>query len=680
MLFLKQLPNKYLTFILFYLSFTVTYSQNMGFCDRAALIVKTAEKYHYNPRAVDDKFSELVFSNFINILDPYGFYFTHSEYEQLEQYKYSIVEDIIQHKSGFLQKSTQLYLNKLLFVDSLITSFENHEFDFNQNDIITFTKTTQFVSRNQLIDRWEKSIKLHILTSYFSDIDSGAENQAISSEKILALKNTILINENCRSKSKINYSGGIEEYVVEALLKAIASAFDPHTNYFSQTAQSEFITQLSKEKFSFGFDINRNDFGEIEILQIIPGSPTWNSNLMNEGDVIMSVKALGKEKDFNCISTDEVMFFLANDEVKEADFLIRKKNGKQFSLTLVKEKLDIEENVIRSFVLEGEKNIGYIYLPVFYSQIANDVAKELVKLRKENISGLIIDLRNNGGGSMMEAILLSGIFVDYGAVGIIQTRNEPPTSLKDAMKGTIYDGPLIIMINSYSASASELFTASMQDLNRAVIVGNTSFGKATMQQIIPIDACNYPVLEQYRDSSKDFVKLTIGEFYRVTGESHQKKGVIPDVELPYNFDNYEVSERSFASALNPTFNEKKVYYYPQSPQPVSELKTLSEARIKKDSVFIDLENKRKKISEEENKFSVPVNFNSFMKFIQSKEKTGITYKKQSAFSVKKRNDIEAVTGTSNKDIIVNAVDQMERDYYLGEAYHIINDLVNIKNR
>ncbi len=660
-------------------------------CNEALMIVKTAEKYHYQPRAVDNDFSELVFSGFITLLDPYGLYLSKSELEELEEAKYSIDDEILNQSCFFLKKATDVFRNKLLSIDSLLTSFETRDFDYNIDDSITIINGSVLHSDNQRMNQWEKMIKLQVLSSYFSNVDSVEKSQDEIVELLHDLEKVQIRREQHRIESKILDNGGLEEYVGSCFLKAVAMAFDPHTLYLTQAEEQAFIGSLSKETKSFGFYVSKNDFGEIEIVKIIPGSPSWKSNALNVGDVILKVGAFEIEKDFDCIGIKEALDFLASEEIERAEFLVRKKNGKELELSLQKEKIDVQENIIQSFLLEGKAKTGYIYLPSFYSQsdennfsykgCANDVAKELVRLKREGISGLIVDLRDNGGGSMLEAILLSGLFIDYGALSISQSRGVEPLSIKDMNRGTIYGGPLIILINTFSASASELFAAAMQDYNRAVIVGTKSFGKSSMQEIVPIDAYRFNNLETYKGVPRGYLKLTRGVFYRVSGKSLQEEGVIPDIKIPSVYQNDQVGECTYPSALAPLSTDKKTYYYPLKDLPIKTLNDLSKARLMNDSAFIVPNKLSKNNIWNQRDYSIPLKLEAFKQYFQAMGSVD-PLKEELSFSVKYPSYIESINEQfeSYNDVNEGSMSRIKRDIYIGEAYSIINDLIDLNRK
>ncbi|MCB0856276.1 MAG: hypothetical protein KDD63_28855, partial [Bacteroidetes bacterium] len=436
-------------------------------CNEAWKIVQTIEKFHFEPRPVDDEFSALVFETFIDELDPEKMFFTQTEIARLEPFKLKIDDEIKSKNCDFLTEVTDLYKQKQEDVYHLLDSIEKQNWDITIVDSLVITEERNFQTKSELMEEWAKRLKLQIMASYVSGLDSGDFLQPPNKESFMEIQSKVIGRAKCRIQAKIEEERKLQDHVSGLFLNAIAHAFDPHTMYFKPETKDLFESMLSKETYSYGIEIFRNQSGKVEIYQIVPGSIAWNSNSLHEGDVILSVKAPGEEiLDFDCLSMGEIYRFMVSPKHDHATFFILKKNGKEISIDLHKEKVEVEENVISSFILEGKHKVGYMNLPTFYSPMdgysylqegcARDVATDLIKLKREGIEGLIFDLRDNGGGSMMEAIRLVGIFINFGAVTITSSSDKKLVTLKDDNRGTVFSQPLVILVNSYSASASEL--------------------------------------------------------------------------------------------------------------------------------------------------------------------------------------------------------------------------------
>jgi carboxyl-terminal processing protease len=285
---------------------------------------------------------------------------------------------------------------------------------------------------------------------------------------------------------------------------------------------------------------------EMTVDEVMPGSSAYFTEKIDKGDQLLKVKHKNDEYEIACSSLKKIDEIITSNEYKTADFTFRKKSGEIYNVRLNKKVMKDYQNNVFSFKVKTENaTIGYIRIPSFYStfengksSVSNDVAKEVYKLQEDNIDGIIIDVENNGGGSMEEAIKLSGLFIDVGPLAVMNNNKNKKEILRDLYRGTIYNGPIVVMVNGFSASASEFFANAMQDYNRAILVGNRTLGKASMQRIFPLNKEN-----------DEFLKLTLEKFYRITGKSNQYTGITPDVEIPLLFDKQMPREDSYETAL-----------------------------------------------------------------------------------------------------------------------------------
>ncbi|MFN6945910.1 MAG: S41 family peptidase, partial [Cytophagaceae bacterium] len=483
----------------------------------------------------------------------------------------------------------------------------------------------------------------------------------------------------------LKHPRGYEDYISLLFFNSITTCFDAHSHFMSKEVWKSFRADISKETDSFGFSLEEDNNGNIIIANIVPGGPAWKSNELHKGDVIMQVSwENGAYEELLGSDLEEVEYLLQNTISSEASFKTRKKNGLINNVTLIKEKLEDDENIVKSFILEGEHKIGFISLPGFYTEwenlsglgCANDVAKEIIKLKKEGIEGLILDLRYNGGGSLEESLNLAGIFIDEGPLFILKERDEKPKLVKDMNRGTIYDGPLLVMVNGESASASELVAATLQDYNRAIITGSQTFGKATGQAIIPLDT-NAANLANFT-SPYGLASTTVYKLYRITGASNQARGLTPDITIP---DHSYLSESGESKLFNAFHNDsvaKKVYYKKLPPLPVKQLSENSLERIRNNPGF------QPSNFPKENYQDFPLyisgyleRINTIKNFYQEVEtapqKTTI-YKITNLIADQERMMIDVYGGILNK----NRIDGLLSDITLEESYNILCDYIKMK--
>ncbi len=331
----------------------------------------------------------------------------------------------------------------------------------------------------------------------------------------------------------------------------------------------------------FGFNLDEDEDGNVTIKNLAPGSSAFKSGMINKGDKMISIQWEGsKPIDVSGASAEEIGEMLSANNHAKATITFIKADGTKRQVELAKEQQEDtgDNNKVKSYLLKGAKTIGYISLPSFYEDwedkrsingCSNDVAKEILKLKKENIDGLILDVRYNGGGSVMEAVDLAGIFIDAGPITQFKLKEPKPITLKDGNRGTIYDGPLTLMVNGFSASASELLAGTLQDYHRALIVGSSTYGKATGQRILPLDTTINMNENIDNIHTPSFLKLTISQLYRVTGSTAQFKGVVPDIILPDATDAYDTKEKNEPFAILPNNIDANKYYLPNNPLPIN---------------------------------------------------------------------------------------------------------------
>ena len=575
--------------------YTVTAQSSSKFQKQAIILKRMIERNHYSPKPVNDLFSQQLFEHFIHRLDENNLYFTSADIKELSAYR-SLLDDELNGKEwNFFNKVLIVYRQRLQKADSLIAAIMEKPFDLQVNERIFFTKDSMRHAQNEqeYKRRWNKWLKYNTLIQLTGDIIEGddpkkaLQNEASARQKVKASER--------RSIQKIlNHPSGYDQYIAALYCDEIANAFDPHTEYMPPAEKETFEAQVGAAGFYFGITLSENAKGEVEIDRLMPGSPAWKSGELNKGDVLLKLSWEGKEPiDLKGATEEEISELLSGSNTNRLHITVRKANGIEKTTSLIKEKIKDDDNTVKGFVLKGSKKIGYIYLPDFYTALeggtascANDVAKEIVKLKKENIEGLILDVRFNGGGSLTEALDMAGIFIDAGPLCMLKEKTGKIISLKDMNRGTIYDGPLVLLVNGQSASASELLGAVLQDYNRAIVVGSSTYGKGTAQIILPMDtSIAVGAIPENITPEYGFVKVTINKFYRVNGSTTQHKGVQPDIVLPDAFDGLNYHESSAPFALAADSVQKNAYYKPLTGLPHNDLRNKSKLRVTGNASF-----------------------------------------------------------------------------------------------
>ena len=557
-------------------------------CEILSKINALVQSEHYHPKPVDDSLSVFVFDTFMDGLDGNRNLLTKIEYENLCKHRLQLDNYILGNDCSFMNDFVSIYQLALERKKKTLEKIQYEDLNYNAKDTVKFSKKNfpfDLLAAN--IDKvWRKRIKYDILediSKLSSNLDSLTPNFS-KLEKISKAK--IFDTHLCKVNSILDSKKGLGYDLQNDFLNIFCNYFDPHTNYFSMDAKTSFMSGLNTSGLSLGLNVSLNEKEEIVVEEIIPGGPAARADKFEKDDVILKFSnKKGEDYIVSCSSLEKIGELIYSDSNEEIELTIQKKNGNILAVLLKKQVMKATENAVSSFIVEKEIKVGYINIPNFYSDFdgyseqgcADDVAKEIIKLKLDNIQGLVIDLQDNGGGSMEEAIKLAGMFIDYGPVSVLVNSKNKQNILKDYNRGSVYYGPIVILINGSSASASEFFTATMQDYNRAIIVGSKSLGKASMQTILPLD-----------ENKQDFVKLTVEKFYRITGDSNQIKGIIPDIVFPILYDSIVPREISFKTALKYDVINTKARYIPFRKDYYPAIIDLSNERLKNNARFNDI--------------------------------------------------------------------------------------------
>ncbi|MGZ8538464.1 MAG: carboxy terminal-processing peptidase, partial [Flavisolibacter sp.] len=624
-----------------------------------------------------------LFDLFIEAADPDCIYFTMPDIKTLEKHRLNLDDEINTGNLVFLQEVMQLYKSRIKYVENLVGNISAKPMDFNLAEFYEPGRDTVREANEKLLnEKWYLRFKADVLKSLMGiAANQFASNKTINKTEVLVKESET--REKIRNKylNILKNESGIEmeKELTTMYLNCFLYCMDPHSSFMDGSEKDNFQSHLNTEGYFFGFSIANTSKGEVAITRLAPGGPAWMSGMINKDDIVLRLKWASKEAiDLVGLEADEVTALLDFSNTEKMELTVRKKTGEVQTVVLQKKKLDNDENIVKSFMLNGEKKIGYIMLPAFYTQweessgssCANDVAKEIIKLKKDSISGLILDLRFNGGGSLQEAVEMAGIFIDEGGICQIIRKDGKTVILKDMNRGVIYTGPLIVLVNDYSASASELLAGSLQDYNRALIVGSRTYGKATGQEIKPLSG-----------AAPGFVKLTNLKLYRVTGKSSQMQGVEPDISLPALYQNFGEHEWDNVFAIKPdTINPYK-YFKPLKEINKTGLQSLSTSRVA-NSKFKELENYMTKLAVDMKKEKISMKWSSIEKEI--KEGKNLSGEKHvttgtSVFTASNNKiDLKFINSDEiAKEINKRWLERIGQDPYIEESFSIMLDLIKI---
>jgi len=538
----------------------VASSQSEKACETLSKINAIIQKQHYRPKPVDDSLSVYVFKAFLEKLDENNNLFLQSEIDSLSKHQLKIDNYILGGNCAFLGDFFSAYNRAINRYGSIISEIKQETFPLESTESVQFSKTAfpYLKTEAQLKAFYKKSMLFSIL----KDMAEVSTNTDSVCTNFTAIAKTSKAKIFDRAECKTSGYRFSERDFNSKFFSVFCSYFDPHTDYFSETDKSSFLSMVSSDNLTFGIYFSMNEKEAIAVDGLIPGSSAYFSQKIDVGDELLKIKYQDHEYNVYCSSLDLIEKIISSGDYLSAEFTFRKKSGEIYSVPLVKKVLkDYENNVFSYIIKNGNKKTGYLRIPSFYdtfengkTMVSRDVTREINKLTHDNIDGLIIDLENNGGGSMEEAIKMTDLFIESGPVAIMDNHFGKQDVIWNSSRKRFYSGPMVVIINAFSASASEFFTNALQDYNRAIVIGNQSQGKASMQQILPIG-----------EKNEEFLKITLEKFYRITGKSNQTFGITPDIEIPALFDKQMPRESFYKTALRGdlTINPVKFRAYNQ---------------------------------------------------------------------------------------------------------------------
>ncbi len=686
--------------------------REMVIIDAVVHFIKMA---HFQPKEIDDEFSKEAFSNYIKSLDPAKRFFTQKEVDQLKVYELQYDDQILQKKFDFFDQSVvlidQSFKDAKLIYDELIAA----DYDFSQQEEVEldYDKKSFAKDQSELREYWRKALKYEVLTRYYDNLEDqkdSIENEAKESEestvegeddkeeeafvplsddelKAKAIKQTKEVFDDWFERMEsLRRSDRFEAYI-----NAITHVMDPHSDYFNPKEKQDFDINMGGKLEGIGARLVP-DKGYTKVREVIPGGPAWASKQIEADDLIIKVTQKGEDAvDLVGMRLDDVVQLIRGKKGTEVLLTIKKPSGDIIEVPIIRDIVQIDETKAKSLLLDLEQvssNIGYIKLPKFYSSFEQkngnscsvDVAEEIEKLKQDGAQGIILDLRSNGGGSLRDVVDMTGLFVEDGPIVQVKPRTRNPYVYDDQDKESRYDGPLVVLVNSFSASASEILAAALQDYNRAVIVGsNSTFGKGTVQRFFDLDEA---VMGNDELKPLGQVKLTMQKFYRIDGGSTQLKGVIPDIILPDNYSKIETGEKDYDNAMewskiNPVPYSQETYNISNK----AEVVRASSERVKEDKDFqLVLEN-AERLKRNRDQSIYPLTIDGYSNYLDKRDEESEKFKdlwKDEIEGLSVRNlsadqeriDNDEVLADTNKDWIK----RVKKDFYLKEALHIMRDL------
>jgi len=654
---------------------------------------------HYVEKELNDEFSEIVFNNFIDGLDPSKRYFTKKDIKEFSKYKFQIDNQLKESDIAFYSLVYGRFLDKIKNAKDYYAVILNKSFNYKKDEIIDldYKKQAYASSEKELLNFWRKQLKLQTIDRIQEQEDLDEEK--FKKDKSYKKRSFSVLEKKARAEvmtSMENLYIRIDELEhrdwFSTFLNSIVGAFGPHTTYMAPNIKESFDQDMSGKLEGIGARLQKKGI-YTHIVELVSGGPAWKQGELEDGDIILKVAQENEEPlDIVGMRLDDAIKFIKGPKDTKVLLTVKKKiDGTTKVITITRDIVQLDETFVKSSVVEKDgKKYGVINLPKFYINFddrnfrdsAKDMEKEIERLKEENVEGLLIDLRNNGGGSLDTAIKIAGLFVDKGPVVQIKYRNEAPIVKEDVNKKIQWTGTLVLLVNELSASASEIFAAAMQDYNRAVILGgNQTYGKGTVQNILPINKF-YPNYDQ----DLGYLKMTIQKFYRINGGSTQVEGVYSDIAMPTRFSYMKYGERDLEGALPWDKVPQASYTQVNSYSNFSDVVSTSIERINNDPKFQLVDEYAKWLKKEQDDSLYSLNYKQYQKDVKEKEefvkkfKSVFKYQSGLAFdsplyetSLFKENiDLKEKRNTWHKNLA--------KDMYISEALNVLSQLKLASNQ
>jgi carboxyl-terminal processing protease len=651
---------------------------------------------HFSPKKIDDSFSKEIFKKYLSAdkIDPLKNILLASDIQSLKKFETKLDDEIRGGAVEFVPAVSVIYKKRLLETEAIYKELLASPFDFSKDETVNLNSDQLDFPKTEpeRKDRWRKRLKYLVLERYVDNLDSrekekgkegsvaktDAELEKEARERVLKIMN----RSYDRLKNTFTDDERFNEYV-----KTITESMDPHTTFFPPVEKRYFDEQMSGKFFGIGASLKEED-GTIKIATLLAGSPAWKSGELGVGDIIQKVaQGVGEPTDLTGYFVEDAVKIIRGKKGTEVRLTVKKPDGSSKVITLIRDEIVQDETFARSTVVTTEKGkIGYIYLSEFYADFedpkgarsSDDVRKEIIKLKAQKVDGIIMDLRNNGGGSLFDVVQMVGFFIEDGPIVQVKDRDGNPTIYRDRDKQVLYDGPLAVMVNEFSASASEIFAAAIQDYNRGVIIGSTStYGKGTVQRNIGLDRA-MGVLDPNSDLGT--VKLTLQKFYRINGGSTQLKGVSSDITIPDVYEFAKIREKNNPDALPWDMVKKADYSNWKYSLNLDPIKNASLARINSSPSFTQIKKSAEWLAKQNDKvYNLQLTkYQEDQKQIKDAVKQLETASKiQNALNVEAlQEDLKKYEYDTGKSERFNLwLKNLKTDIYLNEAVNVVNDMI-----
>ncbi len=691
---------KIISFILFLgilLSFSVNKGSNPN-KDRLLLelISYVLERGHYNPRQIDDNFSENVFNSYIKGLDNQRRFFLQSDIDNFIKYRYKI-DDLIKNSDiSFFDLTVEKLFQRTNQVNSFYSELLEKPFDFNKEELINldFDNLSYARTLNDLKKRWRMRFKLSALQIYYDK--KQEENDKKEKDSVYKIKSDLVLEREARESVIENVDIFFENVSqlerndwFTVFVNSIALEFDPHTSYYAPQEKDRFDTRISGKFEGIGARLQRKN-EQVHIIEVIPGGPVWRDNLLKVGEIILKVAQKDQDPvEIGNMRLDDAVNLIKGPKGTKVYLTVKRVDGIIEEVEITRDVVELEESYAKSsLIIKDNNKYGLIELPQFYIDFddysnrnaAIDVKKEINQLKEKDVQGIIIDLRNNGGGSLKTVVDITGYFIKDGPVVQVKSTGGRKEILRDTDSSIIWKGPLVILVNEFSASASEILAAALQDYKRAIVLGSKqTFGKGTVQNMVDLNR----IISGSTYGDLGAVKLTTDKFYRINGGSTQLEGVKSDVVILDRYSYIDLGEKDQENPLSWDYIEPTTFDFWHDEIDYKYMLERSEGRMKSSQYISLIEEQAQWVKQQQDEYDYTLNYSNLYKEKEFEKKKINKFKKLNEFESGLEFEWlpEPGKNTVNKEITLRRdrwIKSLKGDFYIDEATNILEDL-NLKN-
>ena len=657
------------------------------------LVSYVLDKLHYDPKIINDDFSINVYEDFIDAVDSQRRFLLKSDLELFSQYRLSIDDQI---KSSDITFFNLVYETLKIRIDEVESFYEEvlftpFNFDINEEIDLDYENQEYADDIDELKTLWRKRLKLSALDGFASKKEINVDEEKIKLDSEIEKESRKSISDNLKDFFQFNSELERKDWF-SIYLNSIVSQYDPHTTYFAPEAKEIFDQNISGKFQGIGARLfKRNQ--QVEISEVIIGGPVWRDNLLNVGDIIIAVAQSKDEEpqEISLMKLSDATDLIKGEKGTNVYLTVKRVDGGIEQVEITRDIVELEETYAKSSFIKDDKNkYGLINLPRFYVDFddygernaASDIKKEIVSLKNKGINGLILDLRNNGGGSLKTVVDITGFFIEKGPVVQVKSIGGRKEILRDNDPSVLWDGPLVILVNEFSASASEILAAALQDYNRAVILGSKqTYGKGTVQNIIDLN--NVISGNTYGDLGS--LKITTDMFYRVNGGSTQLEGVKSDLIFPNRYSYVDIGEKDLDNPLN--WNQIDPARYDNSSKIFNYSKAIekSKKRISENEYFSLIDENAKLVKSKQDDKVVSLDYKSYkedqdnLKFQNDRLKVIDDFISPFIFDWNQSNEnFDSTYDDDMKEKRDRWIESLEKDIYVNEAMNLLKDLLSIE--